>query len=164
MAKGPGFCFAQWGQVYILDWRSTLTIPGLDASVTCKRIALQRFPQGLVLLNLVNAQAPVPSQEMRRYAERKQNEDTKGVLCHATVMLGDGFRASAARSMLAGLYLVARSPFPRKAFSEVREAAVWLASHSYDTSGPTARKPGPGPGWVEQLLLAAKTVQSEPET
>jgi hypothetical protein len=128
IARGKGFCFAAWREAYILDWRDTPSIEGLDASVLGKREVYAKNPNGVVVLNLLAAETALPSPEVRTYAERKQGEDTSGVLCHGTVLDGRGFWAGTMRSMMAGLYLVSRSPFPRKVFSSVAEAAAWQAS------------------------------------
>lgn len=125
IAKGRGYLFASWRQAYVLDWRDTTTKESLDAAVLGKRSVYADNPAGIVVFNLLASESPLPSSEIREYAERKQSEDTEGVLCHATVVDGRGFWASTMRSMLAGLYLVSRSPFPRKVFSNVDEAAAW---------------------------------------
>lgn len=128
ISRGKDYCFASWRQVYILEFRDTPSIEALDASVLGKREVYAANPSGIVVFNLLPGDRPLPSAEVRDYAERKQGEDLTGVLAHATVVTGAGFRAGTFRSMLAGLYLVSRSPFPRKVFSSVDEAAAWEAT------------------------------------
>jgi hypothetical protein len=128
ISRGKDYCFASWRQAYILEFRDTPSIEALDASVLGKREVYAANPQGVVVFNLVPGDRPLPSAEVREYAERKQGEDLAGVLAHATVVTGNGFRAGTFRSMLAGLYLVSRSSFPRKVFSNVDEAAAWQAT------------------------------------
>jgi len=128
IARGETFCFASWRQAYILDFRDTPTIQSLDMSVLGKREVCAQNPGGIVVLNIVPGDRPLPSAEVRDYAAQKQGEDLDGVLAHATVVTGAGFRPGTLRSMLAGLYLVSRSPFPRKVFSTVDEAVLWQAT------------------------------------
>lgn len=45
----------------------------------------------------------------------------------AVVMSDQGFVAAMIRSILAGLLLVQRAPYPHKVFGTLREAASWLA-------------------------------------
>ncbi len=128
ISKDAKFLFAAWRQAYILDFRDTPTIRSLDAAVVGKREMHKQHPDGIVVLNLLASESPLPSSEVRDYAARKQTEDPGGVSCHATVVDGRGFWAGTMRSMMATLFLVGRSPFPRKVFSTVDEAAAWQAT------------------------------------
>lgn len=128
ISRGTGYCLAGWRQVYIVEFRDTPSIESLDASVLGKREVAAGNPDGIVVLNILPGDRPLPSSEVRAYAEQKQGEDTAGVLGHATILTGDGFRAGTIRSMLTGLFLVSRSPFPRKVFSATPEAAAWLST------------------------------------
>jgi hypothetical protein len=148
IAQGKTFCFASWRQAYILDFRDTPSIEALDASVLGKRDVYAQNPGGIVVLNIVPGERPLPSGEVRDHAARKQGEDLDGVLAHATVVTGAGFRPGTLRSMLAGLYLVSRSPFPRKVFSTVDEAALWQATVTKS-----------GRAWSSGLIEAVSAVQ-----
>jgi hypothetical protein len=44
------------------------------------------------------------------------------------VLTASGFQASAARAMLATIYLLTRVSYPRRVFADVHEAEAWLAS------------------------------------
>ena len=147
VAKGSGYYFASWRQVYVLDWRDGVTRESLDASVRGKAIVLRDYPKGVFVLNLMRTVA-MPSAEIRAYAEKKQSEDVAGVLGHVTVIDAHGFMASAMRSTIAGLYLVARSPFPRKVYATPDEAVKWIASVA---SEPAA--------WSEQLAVAIREIR-----
>jgi hypothetical protein len=143
IAKGKDFYFASWRQVYILDWRDAATREGLDASVLGKRTVLGDHPDGVYVYNILDGSKGLPDAEIRAYAERKQNEDPHGVLCHLTVVRGDGFRSSTLRSMLAGLYMVSRAKYPRKVMGTLEEGAGWMETLSKG-----------GPPWTEQLVQA----------
>ncbi len=149
ISRGNGYCLAAWKQVYVVEFRDTPSIESLDASVLGKREVAAGNPDGIVVFNLLPGDRPLPSPEVRDYAERKQGEDTSGVLAHATVVTGAGFRAGTMRSILAGLYLVSRSAFPRKVFSGVEEAAAWQAS-ILKTGRP----------WATGLVQAVSAVQA----
>lgn len=143
IAKGKDFYFASWRQVYILDWRDAATREGLDASVLGKRTVLGDHPDGVYVYNILDGSKGLPDAEIRAYAERKQNADPHGVLCHLTVVRGDGFRSSTLRSMLAGLYMVSRAKYPRKVMGTLEEGAGWMETLSKG-----------GPPWTEQLVQA----------
>ena len=149
IAKGEGYYFASWHQAYVLDWRSVPTFESLDAAVSGKAAVLSNHPAGVLVFNILRADAQLPSTAVRKYAEKKQSEDVVGVLCHATVVDAQGFWAGGMRSMIAGLYLVSRSPFPRKVFATVDEAARWQA--------PFAQAPA---GFDEGLAEAVRGIRS----
>lgn len=135
IAKGVGYYFASWRQAYVLDWRGVPSFESLDAAVSGKASVLRDHPKGVVVLNILRADSQLPSASVRKYAEKKQSEDLEGVLCHATVVDAEGFWAGAMRGMLAGLYLVGRSPFPRKVFADVAEAAYWQSTIANEYEG-----------------------------
>ncbi len=135
IAKGAGYYFASWRQAYVLDWRGVPSFESLDAAVAGKPKVLADHPTGVVVLNILRADSELPSAATRKYAEKKQSEDLEGVLCHATVVDAEGFWAGGMRGILAGLYLVSRSPFPRKVFATVEEAAAWQATIARDYEG-----------------------------
>jgi hypothetical protein len=129
LAEGPGFQFAIWRNLYIIDFASTPTVEGLRTTVRAKQAAVAHSPSGLVVLNFL-APGPLPSAEVREAAAAAQKQDTQGVLCHATVVEATGFAGSAMRSVLTGLNTFERSTFPRKVFGDVEEALVWQAAQT----------------------------------
>ncbi|MBL8741012.1 MAG: hypothetical protein JNK04_07965 [Myxococcales bacterium] len=134
MASGSGYCFAAWRGVYILDFRDTPTRESLDATIEGKRKIQSLFPSGLYVFNIIDGQKPAPDGEVRNYAAKKQDEDHAGVLAHITVVRGDGFRPSTIRSLLTGLYLMSRTPFPRKVFAHLHDGTTWLGAHVNDAA------------------------------
>jgi hypothetical protein len=148
IASGDGYYFAAWRQAYVLDWRSTVTFESLDAAVRGKRAVLADHPDGVIVFNLLRP-SELPSSKVRAYAEKKQSEDVAGVLSHVTVIDAEGFWASAMRSTLAGLYLVGKSPFPRKVFGSVDDGATWARSF---TREPIA--------WTRELVAAIRAIRA----
>ena len=47
-------------------------------------------------------------------------------LAAATVIEGTGFRAAATRTAIAGMYFIAKPPFPHKVFGDLKEGAGWV--------------------------------------
>lgn len=132
VATGAGYYFAAWRGVYILDFRDTPTRESLDATISGKRKIQSLFPEGLYVFNIVDGQRPAPDSDVRNYAAKKQTEDNEGVLAHITIVRGDGFRPSTIRSLLTGLYLMSRAPFPRKVFAHLHDGTSWLGGHISD--------------------------------
>jgi hypothetical protein len=132
VASGTGYYFAAWRGVYILDFRDTPTRESLDATIVGKRKIQGLYPDGLYVFNIVDGQRPAPDADVRNYAAKKQTEDNQGVLAHITIVRGDGFRPSTIRSLLTGLHLMSRSPFPRKVFAHLHDGTSWLGEHVSD--------------------------------
>jgi hypothetical protein len=133
LAEGPGYFFALWKNLYILDFRSTPTVEGLRATVGAKKVAVAQSPAGLAVLNFL-APGPLPSTEVRHVAQEVQTADTAGTLCHATVVEATGFAGSAMRSVLTALRAFDRSPFPRKVFGDVDESLSWMVQQSQQSA------------------------------
>ena len=129
LAEGPGYLFALWRNLYIIDFRSTPTIEGLRATVSAKKAAVKQSPGGLAVVNFL-APGPLPSAEVRQVASEVQSADLSDVLCHATIVEATGFAGSAMRSVLTGMRVFEKSPFPRKVFGEVTEALTWSAQQA----------------------------------
>ena len=148
LASGEGYHFTAWRNVFILDFYRTVTVEALDATTAAKRLALKANPEGLIVLNLVDGTQPIPSGPIRAYAEERSKKELDGVLCHATIVFGDGFRVATMRSVLSGIIVVQHSPFPRRVFSTVGEAAVWTSKFS-----------GVSVGYVQGLVEAVRQAQ-----
>ena len=58
---------------------------------------------------------------------RAMPDSTRGC---AFVFAGTGFKASAARSVLTGMQLLAKRPYPVKFFGTVEQAAAWSAAET----------------------------------
>jgi hypothetical protein len=149
LARGDGWLFAVWDQAYILDWKTSISIENLDASVAGARTVLETVPQ-LATINIIHKRMPLPSTELREYAKKKMAESPRGVRCHATALTERGFWASAMRAAMTGLYMVERTDFPRKVFGELVEAVDW--------SGEVL---GRDLAWCRKALAAAQAVMAE---
>lgn len=147
LAEGTGYLHAVWRNLFILDFRSTPTIEGLERSLDAKKIAVERSPAGLAVLNFLGP-GPLPNAEVREVAAAVQHKDVRGTLCHATVVEATGFSGSAMRSVLTGLNAFGKVGYPRKVFGTSDEALRWQAT--------TLNAP---PGWMEAAREAIETVR-----
>lgn len=153
LARGDGYCVALWRNLYILDFPEVPTIEALDAAVAGRKVASRMVGRDLVVINVLSGGRLLPDAEVRDYAAKKQSEDVEGVIGHAVVVDGEGFWAGAIRGILAGLYLVSRSPFPRRVFSSNIEALEWHAELLKEDRA-----------WVSGALAALSLVRSQPGT
>jgi hypothetical protein len=72
----------------------------------------------------------LPDDEFRKCAADSLKRQSGRLAALAYVVAGEGFLASMARTVIAGVSLLSRSTHAEKVFSESLPAATWLASHS----------------------------------
>ncbi|TPV95453.1 MAG: hypothetical protein B7733_09875 [Myxococcales bacterium FL481] len=84
-----------------------------------------KFPDGVGLLTVVERSAPMPSTESRKLIASFFAGSTR-IKASAVAMEGSGFRASAVRSVVAGLTMMAKQPFPHKVFATLAVGLHWL--------------------------------------
>ena len=125
-SRGPGWLFVHWRQVYLLDWRCNLTRQNLDASLEGSRALARAYPEGFVTINILHPPLSMPPNELRSYAQKKMAESPTNLVAHATALTESGFWSSAFRAALAGMFLVEKTPFPRRVFGRIDEAVGWV--------------------------------------
>jgi len=116
------------GSVVFYVWREVTRIEAIalvDAEVDIARLE----PGPLAIFGVVEADAELPPADVRaRLSEALRHFGELGGIASTLTFEGRGFRASAVRSVAAGLAVVARQPFPHRVFATISEAAGWLAS------------------------------------
>jgi hypothetical protein len=89
---------------------------------------LARQPGHLLLMNVIEEGAPMPSSRARKALAAVLGRFADAIAASAVVCEGVGFRAAAVRGVVTGLTLIARQPYPHKAFPTVETASRWLAA------------------------------------
>ena len=167
MTGGPGWSFDGRTVVSVIEttrdhaigwlpgavihvWRGATT----EAGVACVRTALEeavRAPgdRPLVLIGVVEADAPMPDDRGRRLLSDGMREAAEEIAASALVFEGQSFKSAAVRAVMAGLGLLARAPYPLDVFSSVSAATQaltrWCPTHD-----------------SEQLARAVETVRAAP--
>lgn len=121
------------GPVLVVQYRDNISPETLRASETAQERLLRQHPGGTLLLTLVDGNVPLPTEDARAMVADTFRRMAVRNKAAATVILGDGFWASAVRSTLTALTLVVRPPCPQKTFATVDEALAWLMSHEAST-------------------------------
>jgi hypothetical protein len=117
-----------WGPLLGVVWRHETTVTAARALT----FDLQKFAAGLpdgkgILMTVVMPHAPLPSSDARQALSGILRVGADALICSAVVMEGDGFRASAVRSVATGLAIIARQPFPHRVFPRTDSALAWFA-------------------------------------
>lgn len=139
---------ASWESTFVIWWRFDTTQAAVDRLHT----ELGNFCENHVapsVLTIIGSGAQLPPTEVRERLAAILR-DHAHVVASAVVFEGTGFRAAAVRSVVTGLSLIARQPFPHRIFAEVHEAALWLAREQHK---PTSEATG--------LIQAIEYLRSE---
>jgi hypothetical protein len=123
----PDVAVITWRNIYTVIWRNETTLSASDmVHKRCEEFA-RRHTDGVGMLTVVTANAPMPPAESRERLARFMREGTY-IKASAVAFEGTGFRAAAIRSVVTGLTMLARQPFPHKIFATLEDASGWLAN------------------------------------
>lgn len=108
---------ASCGPVFMVEWRDKTLMDGCEALLKECTTYAESQPNGLGLLTIIHATAPLPEKEERKHIA-KFLQQSGGFIKHSTVVVeGEGFRSACVRSVVTGLAQLARQPFPHKVYS-----------------------------------------------
>jgi hypothetical protein len=119
-------CIATWNNVLLTTWRGAINAGGLESTHAISFDLAARFPDGIVVYNVVEKGIPMPSADVRKRASEILHDTGGHVRKTSTVVLGDGFWVSTARAAIATITLFARTPHPQKVFANLAEGADWV--------------------------------------
>ena len=114
---------ARFGPVFAGVYHKGLTPESLDAVLQWQSGVMPDEP--IISYSLAFAADRLES-KVQAAADRLLAEFASRTKASAIVLSAAGFQASTARAMLATLYLVSRVSYPRKVFSTVADAEIWL--------------------------------------
>ncbi|MEO8877812.1 MAG: hypothetical protein ABI461_19620 [Polyangiaceae bacterium] len=138
---------ATWSNVVILVWRHETTLAGVHAGQQVLADHTRAHPNGVFLMTIVEFGAPMPTPEVRDALATLLASGANRILLSAVAHEGTGFRAAAVRSVVTGLAVLAKLPYPHKVFATVDEASAWFSGNS-----PIARM------WGERAKALADAV------
>ena len=127
-SKDDRHAIAQWANVLVTHWSDTPTVTGLEKCDVASFDLAERYPPGIVVFNVITSGIRLPEPEVRKKSSEVLAKTGGHVRCTATCILGEGFWASTARAMVAGITLLSRQRHPHKVFGNVEEAARWVES------------------------------------
>ena len=117
------------GRVLLVVWRNETTLKGITDIHRSMRELAARYPTGIGLFTIVEAEAPMPERAERDALARLLRDFGPNLKASALVFEGQGFRAAAVRSVVVGLTLLAKQPYPHRVFDGPAIAATWLLAH-----------------------------------
>lgn len=122
------FTLMSFGQAFVVIFHHHTTV----AATATLRDSFASFAgqhrDGVALLTIVEPNAPMPSSEAREALANFMADNGDRILVSAVAYEGAGFRAAAVRSVVTGLTMLARQPFPHKVFATLEAASAWLVT------------------------------------
>jgi len=118
---------ASWSNMTITDMRGAVRREHIGEIARCYRAVQKQYPQGLAVLTLIPNGTPMGDANIRGDAS-KMLEDFAGLLQHISIVLeGSGIWASTMRTVLRGMTIIARTPYPIKIHEDIESAARAIA-------------------------------------
>ena len=141
-------CVLGWvDRLHIAVWRGS----GIDESHMFYRemkAGIARFGSGIGHLAVIEPGTPLPPPEARKIIARVFNEHPGAVSAVSVACEGQGFFASAVRSVATGLMMLTRTPVPFRLSGSVVDSATFLSKHL----GPLDGAPHDGRAYVHAAL------------
>lgn len=150
---GPDQTLAFWGDTFIIIFHRNTTVPGVAALANAASRFAEARPNGIGTVTIVEETAPMPPSDARAALAKALDDHSERVRVSAVAYEGTGFRAAAVRSVVAGLTMVARQPYPHKVFATVEEAMVWMA--------PQLPSPTSGQDLIDIVATLRQTIRQE---
>lgn len=130
------YTIMSWDRCLGLVWTKETTVAGMLAYTQVYREISLRYPSGIYLLTVVEEDAPMPSYEAREAVAVFLRNGAGRIRMSAVVHEGAGFRAAAVRSVVTGIAMLSKVPFPHHIFATVEQAAKWLGTTHYRDVDP----------------------------
>jgi len=123
----PDLSVATLEHSLVCVWHGDTTTSGVSRITRELNMFSASHPRGFGLITLVEAKASMPETAERNAIAELLRSFGEKIAASALIFEGEGFRAAAVRSVVAGLNLLARQPYPHKVFGTSEEASNWLA-------------------------------------
>lgn len=120
-----------WDRCVGVIWRRETTARGVEALSAAYRDHASRYPSGVYLLTIIEPGAPMPAPAERESIAVFLRMCGGRTRMSAVVIEGSGFRAAAVRSVVTGMAMLVRLPYPHEIFGSLEQAARWLGSTPY---------------------------------
>lgn len=127
LADQPGaYVFYRWQNVAINAWASQPTVAAVQKLGELTERSLTECPSGVVSIHWLDEGVALPTAEARVALGEMAQRYPKHVICVGVLLAGSGFWASATRSALTGIMLLAPRTFGLRFFGEVAELAAYV--------------------------------------
>jgi hypothetical protein len=157
VAVAGSYGFYRWANVAINVWSSQPTLAAVQVLSELTERSLSACPDGIASVHWLDQGVALPTAEARVSLSELAKRYPKHVTCAAVMLQGSGFWASATRSALTGIMLLAPGTFSLRFFGELGELARFIA-HEQAERGPHAVDAARLQGAIEDALVDYKRV------
>lgn len=126
-----------YAHVHMCLYRGDLTLELLERANAWHRKLIQQHGH-TAIFGVARTSLALPEAEVRERGAALIRENAGHVDGAVVVLPGEGFWASAVRSVVTASFVVARQPYPSRCCSTVEDGASWLVATS-PRAGATAR-------------------------
>jgi hypothetical protein len=123
--RSQGACFGTLDGFFLMRCFGVVFPEDLYATLKAHEAVLARRPQGSGSIVAIDSTVAFPSEEIRRVAAEVSRKTSLQTSAQATIVLGDGFWASAVRGIMTTLTSVVPAQYPRRVFRREEEAVDW---------------------------------------
>jgi hypothetical protein len=147
--SSKSYFIGTWDRVLIEVFFESATPDGLQARLEAHKALYQRFPDRVLSLTVIRAGARLPDSEIRAEASRIVKQLAPRTQAIVVTLEGEGFWASAARSTLTAIQLLAPGARGIRVSATVPEAAKMLAEDG-----------GESPMWAQKLEHVVDSIRT----
>jgi hypothetical protein len=127
----PDHLVLTWERCVGVVWKKETTIAAVAKVESVFKEQFARYESPLYLMTVIEEGASLPPSEAREAVAIFLRSCAGRMRMSAVVHEGSGFRAAAVRSVVTGLSMLVRLPYPHEIFATVEQAAKWLGSTQY---------------------------------
>jgi hypothetical protein len=125
--KDPTFACGGWRDLYFGMWRTAVSAEGARrVGAAMERFARRFNPNPITLLFVMEPNCAMPDGAAREVLTKDVKRHDSFTRHMVLAFEGQGFKAAAFRSVLAGMQMVARQKAPMKVVATLQQAAAWL--------------------------------------
>jgi hypothetical protein len=117
-----------WHHLVAVIWRGQTMLSAVVRLEGLLHSYSKQIGASVTFFTVVEEGAPLPVSEVREASAKVLKKAP--LRASALTFEGSGFRAAAVRGVAVGIGMLARLPYPHRAFANVEEAAVWVAGYT----------------------------------
>ncbi|MEW5854773.1 MAG: hypothetical protein AB2A00_38710 [Myxococcota bacterium] len=140
--EDPTFMVATWRNVFFSMWCSAPTVAQLETVIRIQRPMWTQHPKNVVAFSYIAkmgfSQLNISS-EVRKAIDESARLTDPHARASVHLIAGQGFFLSLVRSLIAGIHILQKAPFPLKVTDSEADAVAFLVPHVGADVGPVAR-------------------------
>jgi hypothetical protein len=151
LGRAPGYLLSAHRNVLIACWTAQGTQPMVEAFGHVLDSFVAQHVEGVSSIHLIRAGLPLATAGARDVLSGLIKKHGDVLACVGTVLEGTGFWASATRSLIVGLQLVAPNTVAIRTYASVSEVVAWLPKPHAQRTGTVLE-----PDELAQSITAAR--------